>query len=270
MLSVLDLWVFGGLGLLAGTLSGLFGIGGGMVIVPGLLYVFQVMDLPSVSVMHLAGGTSMAIMIFTALASVGSHHRRGDVQWPLVRRILPAIAIGVLSGKVLSNHLNTYWLEVCFGLFLVVVAAKILLNWFPAPDPPRTPGPWWTHGVGTVLGLKSGLLGIGGGAISVPFLLHSGLSMGQASGTSASFSLPIALIGTMTCLTLVPPGGSFPGTWGTIYWPAVLLVAPFTMLGAPLGTRLCHLVPAKSLKRLFALFLLFLGLRLLWGQWLAV
>lgn len=270
MLSVLNLWVFGGLGLLAGTLSGLFGIGGGMVIVPGLLYVFQAMNLPSVSVMHLAGGTSMAIMIFTALSSVWSHHRRGDVQWSLVRRILPTVTVGVLSGKVLSNHFNTYWLETCFGLFLLIVAVKILLNWLPAPDQPTLPGRWLTHGVGTVLGLKSGLLGIGGGAISVPFLLHSGLSMGKASGTSASFSLPIALIGTVTCLTLVPPGGGFPGTWGTIYWPAVFWVAPFTMMGAPLGTRLCHLVPAKSLKRLFALFLLFLGLRLLWGQWLAV
>ncbi|MEB3269248.1 MAG: sulfite exporter TauE/SafE family protein [Leptolyngbya sp.] len=266
MLSVLDLWVFGGLGLVAGTLSGLFGIGGGMVIVPGLFYVFQTLALPSVSVMHLAGGTSMAIMIFTASASAWSHHQRGDVQWSLVGKILPAIAIGVLGGKLLANHLNTHWLDICFGLFLGLVAAKILLNWLPSPDQPTPPRPWLTNLVGIILGLKSGILGIGGGAISVPFLLHSGLSMGQASGTSAAFSLPIALVGTVTCLTLVPPGGHVAGTVGTIYWPAVLLVAPFTMVGAPLGTHLCHLVPAKPLKQLFALFLLLLGMRLLWGE----
>ncbi|WP_008313558.1 sulfite exporter TauE/SafE family protein [Leptolyngbya sp. PCC 6406] len=266
MLSILDVSLFAGLGLLAGTLAGLFGIGGGMVIVPGLFYLFQVMALSEASAMHLAVGSSMGIMIFTAIASTWSHHRRGDVQWGIVGQILPAIAVGVLTGKGLAHNLSAAALEICFGLFLLFVSLKMLLNWLPTPEEPSPPRFGLTALVGIAVGFKSGVLGIGGGAISVPFLLYSGFSMGQASGTSSAFTLPIALIGTLLCVTLTIPGQAIPGTLGTVYWPAVALVAPFTMLGAPLGTRLCHVVPAQRLKRLFALFLLFVGGRLLWGQ----
>ncbi|WP_044151382.1 sulfite exporter TauE/SafE family protein [Leptolyngbya iicbica] len=255
--------LFAGLGLTAGILSGLFGIGGGMVIVPGLFYLFRLLDLPHEWVMHLAAGSAMCIMVFTSASSAWSHHQRGDVQWSLFRRILPAIAIGVVAGKLVANHLNSECLECVFGLFLVFIALKILFNWLPKPDQPGEPSPPLTHAVGTVLGFKSGVLGIGGGAISVPFLLYSGLPMSQASGTSASFTLPIALVGTLSCLTLTIQDLSIPLATGTIYWPAVGLVAPFTMLGAPLGTQLCHQIAAPKLKRAFAIFLLFLGVRLL-------
>jgi hypothetical protein len=263
MLGVWDIASFAVLGLTAGVLSGLFGIGGGMVIVPGLFYLFHLVEIPHDGLMHLAAGSSMCIMVFTATASAWSHHHRGDVHWRIFGRILPAIAVGVICGKLLANRLNTDILELIFGLFLVFVALKILMNWLPKPENPGQPRHWLTHLVGTVLGLKSGVLGIGGGAISVPFLLYSGLPMSQASGTSASFTLPIALVGTFSGLMLNTPASAIPLTTGTIYWPAVALVAPFTMLGAPLGTRFCHQIPSHQLKRWFATFLLFLGLRLL-------
>lgn len=263
MLGGWEVLLFAALGLTAGTLSGLFGIGGGMVIVPGLFYLFRVVDIPHDWLMHVAAGSSMCIMVFTSAASAWSHHLRGDVQWRIFVRILPAIALGVILGKLLSYRLNTEWLECVFGLFLLFVSLKILLNWLPKPEKPGQPSSWLTNLVGTVLGLKSGVLGIGGGAISVPFLLYSGLPMSQASGTSASFTLPIALVGTVSCLTLATSATGIPFSTGTIYWPAVALVAPFTMLGAPLGTRLCHQIPSNQLKRAFAMFLLFLGLRLL-------
>ncbi|NJN20338.1 MAG: sulfite exporter TauE/SafE family protein [Leptolyngbya sp. RL_3_1] len=263
MLSVLNMSLLGALGLVAGTLSGLFGIGGGMVIVPGLFYLFGVMGLPEMTLMHLAAGTSMTIMIFTATSSMLSHHLRGNIQWPILWRILPAIAVGVILGKLLANQLNSQWLEGFFGLFLLAVALKLGLG-LPTPEQVTAPlKPKWINLVGTVLGFKSGILGIGGGAISVPFLLYSGLSMGQASGTSAAFTLPIAIIGTASCLWLVPPEIGVTGVTGTVYWPAVALVAPFTVLGAPIGAQLSHVIPQAQLKRLFALFLLGLGLRLL-------
>jgi uncharacterized membrane protein YfcA len=265
MLSLVNMSLLGALGLVAGTLSGLFGIGGGMVIVPGLFYLFGVMGLPEMTLMHLAAGTSMTIMIFTATSSMLSHHLQGNVQWPMLWRILPSIAVGVILGKLLANQLNSQWLEGLFGVFLLMVALKIFLG-LPtleqADTPPKTK---WISLVGTILGFKSGVLGIGGGAISVPFLLYSGLSMGQASGTSAAFTFPIALIGTASCLWLVPPEIGVTGVTGTVYWPAVALVAPFTMLGAPIGAQLSHVIPQAQLKRLFALFLLGLGLRLLGG-----
>ncbi|MGD1861511.1 MAG: sulfite exporter TauE/SafE family protein [Leptolyngbyaceae cyanobacterium] len=263
MLGGLDIGLFAVLGLSAGILSGLFGIGGGMVIVPGLFYLFRLVNLPSDWLMHLAAGSSMCIMVFTSISSAWSHHLKGDVQWPIVRRILPTLAIGVALGKLLSCRLNSAYLECVFGLFLVFAALKILLNWLPKPKNPGEPSASLTHVVGTVLGFKSGVLGIGGGAISVPFLLYSGLPMSQASGTSAAFTLPIALVGTLSCLTLSNSDLVLPLVTGTIYWPAVALVAPLTMLGAPLGTRLCHQIPSAQLKRCFALFLLVIGLRLL-------
>lgn len=265
MLSALDMTLLGALGLAAGTLSGLFGIGGGMVIVPGLFYLFGFMGLPEMTLMHLAAGTSMTIMIFTATSSVLSHHLRGNVQWPILWRILPAVGVGVVLGKLLANQLDSQWLEGIFGCFLLIVALKIFLDWLPTPEDPEPPKQKWINLVGTVLGFKSGVLGIGGGAISAPFLLYSGLSMAQASGTSASFTLPIAIIGTASCLWLVPPEIGVAGVTGTVYWPAVALVAPFTILGAPIGAKLCHTIPQAQLKRLFALLLLGLGLRLLGG-----
>jgi hypothetical protein len=263
MLGSWDILLFAVLGLTAGTLSGLFGIGGGMVIVPGLFYLFRGVDIPQDGLMHMAAGSSMCIMVFTSASSAWSHHLRGDVRWLTFLRILPAIALGVLLGKLTSYRLHTDLLECVFGLFLLFVSLKILLNWLPKPEKPEQPKTWLTNVVGIVLGFKSGVLGIGGGAISVPFLLYSGLPMSQASGTSASFTLPIALVGTLSCLTLTVPTTPVPLSTGTIYWPAVAIVAPFTMLGAPLGTRLCHQIPSDQLKRGFAIFLLCLGLRLL-------
>lgn len=263
MPGIWDVALFAALGLTAGTLSGLFGIGGGMVIVPGLFYLFQIVDIPHESLMHMAAGSSMCIMMFTSASSAWSHHLKGDVRWQLFLRILPAIALGVTLGKLFSYHLNTEILECIFGIFLVFVSLKILLDWLPKPENPGQPRPWLTTAMGTIIGFKSGVLGIGGGAISVPFLLYSGLPMSQASGTSASFTLPIALVGTSSCLLLAHQVTAIPLATGSVYWPAVALVAPFSMLGAPLGTRLCHQVSSQQLQRGFGAFLLFLGLRLL-------
>lgn len=262
---VFELLLFAILGLTAGTLSGLFGIGGGMVIVPGLFYLFHLMEIPREVLMHVAAGTSMGIMIFTSASSTLAHHTRGDVHWRFFRRIIGAIAAGVIFGKLVANHLPTDALEIVFGLFLLVVAVKILLDWKPTPGEPRDPHPHLTTLVGGAIGLKSGILGIGGGALSVPFLLYNGLPMSQASGTSASLTLPIALVGTATCW-LLPETTGLPWSTGYIYWPAVVMVAPFTVLGAPLGTRLSHQLPAQRLKTLFGAFLLFLSLRLLGGS----
>ncbi|HEY9761163.1 MAG TPA: sulfite exporter TauE/SafE family protein [Trichocoleus sp.] len=263
MHSALNLLLFVGLGLTAGTLSGLFGIGGGMVIVPGLFYLFTLMKVPHESLMHLAAGTSMCIMIFTSAASTWCHHRRGDVHWNIFRTIMGFIGFGVVLGNLLANYLSTDWLERVFGLFLLFVSLKMLLDWRSLTKEPKNPQLWLTGLVGIAIGFKSGVLGIGGGAISVPFLLFAGLPVSQASGTSASFTLPIALVGTLAFLLTAGQAEPIPWATGYIYWPAVALVAPCTMLGAPLGTHLSHVLPGQRLKMLFALFLLFLGLRLM-------
>ncbi|MEL6249288.1 MAG: sulfite exporter TauE/SafE family protein [Cyanobacteria bacterium J06627_15] len=266
MLDFSDIALFGVLGITAGTLAGMLGIGGGMVIVPGLFYLFSVMGLPEESLMHMAAGTAMCIMLFTSTASTWSHHAKGDVQWSLFKQVVPAIGVGVILGNSLSNRLDTHWLEIVFGLFLMVVAVKILLAWLPSFGGTETPRHSTTTLIGSLIGFKSGILGIGGGAISVPFLLYCGLPMKAASGTSAAFTFPIAVVGTLAFTLFSPTYPQIEWSTGYLYWPAIALVAPFTMLGAPIGTLLSHRIPAERLRRIFALLLVFIGVRMLSGS----
>lgn len=167
----LSVCLFGMLGVAAGLLAGLLGIGGGMVIVPGLFYLFGLLHLPEESLMHLAAGTSTCIMIFTAAASTWSHHLKGHIHWAIFRKIIVGIAIGVLTGNLLANHLDNRWLELAFGLFLLVVSFKLFLNVKPESKTvvEKSFGLVITSLVGVAIGFKSGVLGIGGGALSVPF-----------------------------------------------------------------------------------------------------
>jgi uncharacterized membrane protein YfcA len=252
-----------GLGLAAGLLAGLLGIGGGMVVVPGLFYIFALMNFPESSLMHMAAGTSMCVMVFTAVSSIGSHQVKGDVRWLIVARVVPGILVGVLLGALLDRSLNTRWLEFIFGLFLLVISLKMFLNWRPQTEAGSLPNLAITNLVGLAIGFKSGLLGIGGGAISIPFLIYCGLPMHQVVGTSASFTLPIAILGTILFLNLSQVDGLIPGSTGYIYWPAFWLVAPASILGAVLGTKLCHAISAEKLRRIFAGFLFLLGIKML-------
>lgn len=263
----LSLGLFAVLGITAGVSAGLLGIGGGMVIVPGLFYLFDLIQLPPDSLMHMAAGSSMCIMIFTSASSTWAHHRQGHIQWPIFRMIIAGIAVGVISGNLLANRMPTQILELIFGLFLLVVSIKIFLEKKSETDDQTvgTPGVMATSAVGMTIGFKSGVLGIGGGALSVPFLLYCGLPMKKASGTSASFTLPIAIIGTLSFLLLSGHQTSLPWSTGYVYWPAVLLVAPFTMLGAPLGAKFAGIVSPEKLKTMFAGLLLLISMRMLSG-----
>ena len=266
-MGLLDVGLFAALGMAAGTLAGLLGIGGGMVIVPGLFYLLRLLHLPEASIIHLAAGTSMCIMVGTATASTWAHHSKGHIHWPMFKNVILGIALGVVSGNLLANRLQANTLELIFGLFLLVITLKLFLDFKPdvKEEPINIPGMAATSAVGALIGFKSGVLGIGGGAISVPFLLYCGLPMNKASGTSASFTLPISIIGTMSFMLLSSAETAIPWSTGYIYWPAVLMVAPFTMLGAPLGAKLSRIVPANKLRLVFATFLLFISLKMLAG-----
>lgn len=267
----LSVGLFAGLGITAGLLAGLLGIGGGMVIVPGLFYLFHLVQIPDEALMHLAAGTSTCIMICTAASSTWSHHIKGHIHWSIFKKIIAGIAVGVVSGNLLANHLDSSWLELVFGIFLLVVSLKIFLDVKPEPqgEEENAPSLPATSAIGMAIGFKSGILGIGGGALSVPFLLYCDLPMKHATGTSASFTLPIALVGTASFILLSGSHTVIPGATGYVYWPAVLLVAPFSMLGAPLGAKLSQIVPGERLRTVFALFLLSVSFKMLSGTALA-
>lgn len=266
-MELLGFGLFALLGITVGTLAGLFGIGGGMIIVPGLFYLFHLFQLPEESLMHLAAGTSMSIMMCTAAASTWAHHAKGHVHWSIFRTVISGIGVGVISGILLASYMPSAVIELIFGLFLLAITIKILLDKKPKADHVAVNPPDFTaaSAVGMVIGFKSGVLGIGGGALSVPFLLSCGLPMNQASGTSASFTLPIALIGTLGFMLVSGGDTLVPWSTGYIYWPAFCLVAPFTMMGAPIGAQLSRVLPANRLRVVFATLLLFIGLKMLAG-----
>lgn len=257
--------VYLGSGSLAGLLAGLLGVGGGIVIVPMLVFMFAWQKLPADHIQHLALGTSLATIVITSIASVRAHHAHGAVQWQIFRRITPGIVAGTLFGSWLAAQLSTSFLKVFFILFTYYVALQMLLDIKPKPhrEVPGIPG---LSLAGGVIGLVSSLVGIGGGSMSVPFLAWCNLRMHSAIGTSAAIGFPIALSGAcgylLNGLSIrdLPPYCA-----GFIYLPAFIGIAVASFLTAPLGARLAHRLPVPRLKKIFALLLLIIGTKMLTG-----
>lgn len=250
-------------GAIVGVLAGLLGVGGGLIIVPMLMFCFTWLGLPPDSMMHLALGTSLASIAFTSVSSFMAHHRRGAVVWPAVRRIVPGILAGTFGGSFVAAHLSTAWLKGFFSLFLAYVAVQMLLDRKPAPSR-ELPGRCGMFGVGSVIGLVSSLVGIGGGALSVPFLLWCNLTGHRAIGTSAAIGFPIAIGGSVGYLVNGWQAASLPpGAVGYIYLPALACIVSASVLTAPLGVRLAHRLPVSRLKRIFAVLLIVVGARMI-------
>lgn len=257
-------WLFYlGTGAFAGVLAGLLGVGGGVVIVPLLVFTFTAQHLPEAYILHLALGTSLASIIFTSISSLRAHHRRGAVNWPVVKGISPGILVGTFLGSWVAAQLSTGFLKGFFVVFLYYVATQLLLDIRPQPHR-QMPGAGGMFGVGNVIGGVSSLVGIGGGSLSVPFLIWCNLPMHHAVGTSAAIGFPIAVAGAAGYLVNGLPAVGLPsGAVGFIYLPALIGIALASICTAPLGARLAHSLPVPRLKKVFAVFVLIMGTRLL-------
>ncbi|WP_028584327.1 sulfite exporter TauE/SafE family protein [Desulfogranum mediterraneum] len=252
-------------GLIAGLLAGLLGVGGGLVIVPMLVFCFVRQGVEPEVIMHLALGTSLASIIFTSISSFMSHHRRGAVDWSIVRRIAPGILLGTFLGTMVASRLSTGFLKVFFCIFLYSVATQMILNKKPkaSKELPGLPG---MFGVGNVIGAASSLVGIGGGSLSVPFMLWCNVAAHRAIGTSAAIGLPIAIAGAFGYMVNNLHAVGLPGySLGYVYLPALIFIVCFSVLTAPLGARLAHALPVDRLKRIFALFLYVVATKMVWG-----
>lgn len=251
-------------GAVAGVLAGLLGIGGGLVIVPMVVFGLTWQATPPEHIMHLALGTSMASIIFTSVSSFMAHHRRGAVQWDVVRRIVLGILLGTFLGASLASRLSTNVLKAIFVVFLYYMAVDLLRN--RKPKASRTlPGPWGMFGVGTVIGVVSAFVGIGGGTLSVPFMIYCNLPVHTAIGTSAAIGFPIAVAGTVGYVVNGLGAANLPSlSLGYIYLPALLGLVLLSVLTAPLGARLAHSLPVDKLKRIFALLLFVIGTKMLY------
>lgn len=263
MISILLMYL--GIGAVAGVLAGLLGIGGGIVIVPLLLFSFTLQKLPYDSMMHLALGTSMASIMFTSVVSFWSHHKRGAVHWEVVRRIALGILLGTFLGTGIAGRLSTGFLTGFFIIFLYYVSIQMFLD--KKPKASRTlPGMWGIFGVGNLIGVVSSLVGIGGGSLSVPFMIWCNIPVHSAIGTSAAMGFPIAIAGTAGYIVNgLGTAGLPPHCLGYVYLPALVGLVCASMLTAPLGVKLAHSLPVDRLKRIFAVLLLATATRMLYG-----
>lgn len=262
----MDLWelaAYLATGVASGVLAGLFGVGGGVVVVPALIFVFGRTGLASDWIPHLAVGTSLAAIVATGAASAYAHHRRGAVRWDLVRSLAPGIVIGAWVGAAFAGILSDEWLKRLFGCFLLYVGGRMLLRRSDVAlwALPGTPG---MLAAGAGIGALSALVGIGGGTITVPFLSRVGIDMRRAVATSSACGVPIAVAGALGFMAVGWGREGLPAaSTGFVYWPAVAAILAASVPMAPIGAHLAHRLPVGQLKRVFAVLLLVLGARLL-------
>ncbi len=252
-------------GAVAGFFAGLLGVGGGVVVVPVLTMIFAGQGFPANEVLHLALGTSMATILFTSLSSLRAHHAHQAVLWPVMRRLTPGILVGTLLGAQLAAWISSRSLSIFFVAFMLMVAFQMVANLRPKPTR-SLPGRAGLGAVGGLIGAVASLAAMGGGALTVPYLIWCNVRPHQAIGTSAAVGLPIALGGTVG---YVWNGWGHPGlpagSLGFVYLPALAVILVASVMTAPLGARLAHRLPIKVLKRVFAGLLLILSAKMLWS-----
>ena len=264
----LDLWFVVELlvlGCFTGFLAGLLGIGGGMLMVPFLTWLLTQRGVESGMAVKMAIATSMATIVFTSIASVRAHHKRGAVRWDLVRGMAPGILVGSLvAGGGIFAVLKGQWLAIFFGVFVGFSAFQMLLDRKPAPSR-NMPGAVGQSVAGAGIGLLSGLVGAGGGFVSVPFMTWCNVPMHRAVATSAALGFPIAVASTVGYIIgswrLPSP---LPGSFGYLYLPALVIIAVASVSLAPVGARAAHALNVKQLKRVFAVLLFALAAYMLY------
>lgn len=261
-----SLFLYPVLGCFAGLIAGLFGVGGGMVIVPVLVLTFTAMHFPPAVLTHLAIGTSLATIIVTSLSAIHAHHGRGAVAWTAFRGLAPGLLLGAFAGAHVARLIPARELQILIGLFALLVALQFFTGWKgPLTDRPlpRAPG---LAAAGGLIGTASAVFGIGGGTFTVPFLTWHGVPMSRAVATASACGLPIALAGAIGFVTAGRDLNGLPdGTWGLVYWPAFAGIAATSLVFARIGAKLAHYLPATVLKRLFAGLLTLVGLSFLHG-----
>lgn len=256
-------WMFPLLGMLAGVLAGLLGIGGGLVLVAALAWLLPLQGVPVDLAMHAALATSMASIVFTALSSARSHHRRGSVLWPTVRWMLPGLLVGGWLGSRFAVGLEGIVLRWIVALYCLLAGAQMAFGGTRADggrDIVPTGLPMTAAGTG--IGALSAVVGIGGGSMTVPLLVWRGVRPVRAVGTSSACGVAIAVGSVVGYALNAPPGGLPQGAVGYVYLPAAISVAITSVLAAPWGTRLAHAISGPALRRVFAVFLVGVGLSL--------
>lgn len=248
------------LGAAAGVLAGLFGVGGGLIIVPALVFSFTAQAISTEVLTHLAVGTSLATIVFTSINSIIAHNKKGAVRWQLFKWLALGILGGTALGAVTASYIQGPTLQKIIGVFAICIAIQMALDLKPKASG-KEPSHGLLTGTGGIIGWASAIFGIGGGSLTVPFLVWRNVPMQQAVATSAACGLPIAIAGAFMFAATGWNNPSLP-EWslGFIYLPALLGIALTSMFFARIGAQLAHRLSPVLLKRLFAVFLLCVGI----------
>lgn len=255
---------FSGLGIIAGFVAGLLGVGGGLIIVPVLVVIFQQQEINPQVIVHMAIATSLATIVFTSISSIYAHHYKYKaVRWDIVIQLSPGIIIGALLGAVIADYIKASSLQRFFGIFELIVAIQMAIN-FRVNAGRKLPGMAGMLSAGTGIGSVSSIVGIGGGTLTVPFLSWCNIKIQNAVATSSACGLPIAIAG---CIGFILTGlneAELPvQTIGYVYWPALVTIVVSSIVFAPAGAWLAHRLSAAKLKRAFSLALFLLAMKML-------
>lgn len=252
-----------GAGSLAGLLAGLFGVGGGIVLVPALFALLTAFGYPPELAMHVATGTSLATILPTGLSSARAHYKRGAVDMQVLKTLAPSTALGALIGAFVAKGLGGTFLLGLFAVFAAVISLLMLQGEKGFALVKKLPDGAGRHGLGGVIGLLSAMLGIGGGTMSVPTLAACGYKMTLAVGTGSALGLFIALPGALGfIITGWSAAGVPPFSLGFVNLVAMAVLAPLSVLFAPFGAKLAHKLPELWLRRGFALFLMLVAIKM--------
>jgi uncharacterized membrane protein YfcA len=250
-------------GLVGGTISGLLGVGGGIVIVPVLEAALGYLGVDSAVRMPIAVATSLATIVPTSIASSRAHHRRGAVDLGVAARWAPAIGLGAVVGSVVGSTANARVLTGVFGSVAALMAIKMLLPLDGKVLAAAVPRGARGQLVPLVIGVVSSMMGIGGGTLSVPALTLMNQPVHRAVGTANLLGLAIAIPGTIGYLFARPVAAVPFGTIGYVSLVSLALLAPATVLAAPWGARLAHSLDRRKLSAVFGVFLSLVAARML-------
>ncbi len=243
-------------GSIAGFIAGLFGVGGGIIVVPVTLWVLYNQNIESEYIQHIAVGTSLTVMVFTTFMSSLGHYRKRAIQLNVLKAMAPGIVIGSVIGSLLASHIPSKSLQIAFIVFAYLVALKTMAGFNPDSSW-NLPKPAGIFGVGSAVGAVSGLLGIGGGVFNVPFLLACKVPVKTAVGTSAALSWSVAISGAVGYMWQGAQISNLPDhTLGFCYLPVAITLIITTSIFAPLGVKLTHALPSKLMRIIFGLMLL--------------
>ena len=255
------------IGVLVGLLAGLLGIGGGMVMVPMLVFVFRAKGFAAEQLLHIAIATGMASIVFTSISSVRAHHAHGAVDWKIAIAMSPGMVAGSFGAALAAGFIPTRPLAVLFAGFIFYAATRMMFGAPPRAERPL-PGPAGLFAAGAGIGAASSLLAAGGAFLSIPFLARRGVPLKRALGTAAANGFPVAVAGSAGYALHGLRVADLPaGSLGYIYLPALVPVVVTSMLAAPLGARLAHRLPVARLRTLFALLFYLLAARMLASLW---